>query len=134
MNCDRPGSMTRNAMTLGAVPSKLTKRAVAVVVCWPRFWMMNGVSKPKNRRVMFGRKTLGDPTAEPSYDIASERLPEPPCSFTTETTVDPKLWITTPNWLSNGRSRSLFGTSAYDVPGCRVVIFRHVISEPSVHL
>ena len=47
--------MVRIAVIVGAVPSKLTNRAVAVVCAAPRFWMMNGVSKPKNRRVMFGR-------------------------------------------------------------------------------
>ena len=66
MNCERPGSITRSDVTDGAVPSKLTKTAVAAV-CWiPRFWMMNGVSKPKNRRVMFGRNTLVEPAEEPS--------------------------------------------------------------------
>ena len=58
--------MVRNAVTIGAVPSKLTNRACAVVVIVPRFWMMKGVSKPKKRRVMFGRKTLVDPTENPS--------------------------------------------------------------------
>src|SRR5438309_2057790 len=103
MNCERPGSIVRSDVIVGTEPSKLTKRAIADVEAVPRFWMMNGVSKPKNRRVMFGRNTLVAPDAAPSYDIASDRTPEPPCSFTTDTTVEPKLRTTTANWLSNGR-------------------------------
>ena len=50
----------------GAPPPRATKAAVAVVVVAPRFWMMIGVTKPKNRRVTFGRKTLFAPPEKPS--------------------------------------------------------------------
>ena len=89
MNCDRPGSITRMMFWFGAPPPRATNDAVAVVVVAPRFWMMIGVTKPKNRRVTFGRKTLFAPPEKPSYDMASARPDTPWCSFTTLTTVDP---------------------------------------------
>src|SRR5207253_3476483 len=89
MNCDRPGSITRMMFWFGARAPSATNDAVAVVVVGPRFWMMIGVTKPKKRRVTFGRKMLFAPPEKPSYDMASARSDTPWCSFTTLTTVEP---------------------------------------------
>jgi hypothetical protein len=64
MNCERPGPIVRTTVAR-FVPSNDTNSAVAVVVTLPRFCMMNGVKKPKNRRVMLGRKTLVEPAEAP---------------------------------------------------------------------
>jgi hypothetical protein len=59
-NWDWPGAIVRTTWTL-APPAKGRKVAVAVVAAVPRFWMMNGVWKPKNRRTMFGSDTVVAP-------------------------------------------------------------------------
>ena len=43
-NLEPPTGMSRVTVMVGALPSKLTKRAVAVASLVPRFWMMNGVT------------------------------------------------------------------------------------------
>src|SRR2546428_2181185 len=124
MNCDLPGSMTRMKLCVGAPPPRATNCAVAVVVAAPRFWMMIGVTKPKKRRVMFGRKTLFAPAEKPSYDIASARSVTPWCSLTTLTTVDPYDFTTTENCELSAIVESLVGIYAYDVPGDWVTLMR----------
>ena len=78
--------------------------------------MMIGVTKPKKRRVMFGRKTLFAPPEKPSYDIASARSLTPWCSLTTLTTVEPYDFTTTDHCELSGIAESLFGMYAYEVP------------------
>ena len=96
--------------------------------------MMNGVWKPKKRRTMLGSDTVVAPLETPLYESASARAPVPACSFTTETIVDPKLFTTTENCVSPGRSVSLFGTSAKLVPGPRTETVRRATQVPSLNL
>src|SRR5438552_13623060 len=130
-NCERPGWMVRWIVAV-FVPSNDTNDAVAVVWLVPRFWMMNGVWKPKNRRTMFGRKTLVAPPVAPVYEAASARLAVPACSFTTPTIGAMKDWATTENWELSGRSLMRFGTRAYDVPGRIAQASREAMRTPSL--
>src|SRR5258706_12200672 len=115
-----------------APPLKGMNVAVAVVESVPRFCMMNGVWKPKKRRTMFGRDTDVDPLEKPSYESASARAPKLLCSFTTDTIDEPNERTTTENWLSPGRSVSLLGTSANEMPGAMPVTVLRVTHAPSL--
>ena len=64
-NCDCPDAIARMTVSAGPPPKGL-KVAVATVVVGPRFWMMNGVWKPKKRRTMFGRNTVVAPVLAPT--------------------------------------------------------------------
>ena len=139
-NCERPGSITR-MMLSEPEPPRSWNWAVAVVEPLPRFWMMNGVTKPadparqprQKRRVTFGRKTLVAPPEKPSYESASARAPTPWCSFTTLTTVEPYERTTTENCVLSASDASLFGTYAYEVAGARSIVIRFA-QEPSANL
>src|SRR2546423_2351415 len=64
--------------------------------------------------------------------MASERTPDPSCSFTTETIGAPKLLITTENCLSGGRSASFTRVAANEAPGKRVGTERRQTQAPSL--
>src|SRR4029453_14198625 len=93
------------------------KSASAVVGAPPTFWMMIGVTKPKNLRTMFGSDTFVEPELAPTYEPDSARAPEPWCSFTTGALSVMKLFTPTAYCESLERSVSLLGTSANDWPG-----------------
>src|SRR3990170_4903918 len=80
----------------------------------------------------YGRPTVVAPCTRPTYDSASARVPAPWCSFTTETTCEPNDRTTTENWEPSGRSASLFGTSAKDVPGRSPGTLRQLTRLPSL--
>src|SRR6266850_3895223 len=129
MNCERPGSMSRTIFAV-RVPSNEMKFASAVVGAPPTFWMMIGVTKPKNFRTMLGSETLVEPELAPTYEPDSARLPEPWCSLTTATMSVMKLFTTTAYCASPERSASLLGTSANDCPGLSAQMSRRATSTP----